>query len=1082
MIHKIRIFFVIALFPISIQAQQYTIADTIIAKRHLKQAKEMILSGQNERILPHLDTAKTIFKEILGERTLEYCAILVEEASTYYRLGDVQRAEVTFDTIIPFIQKIFGENHMLCAKAYSNYGIIFIVKQNYAKAEEYTLKSYQIRLDSLGEDAQGYFESCNNLKILYERKGDFQQSLVYAKKVMAWFINNYGEQHKNMAYAYSGIANVYHHLADYPNALVYYHKELEIYKREPQKHLRDLAGVYNNLVDVYEKSGDLDNSIAVGQSALNILRHLDNNLNLVGTTLMNIGNVLADKGDFLTARDTLNKALDTLLAAAEQNKDMIGRVYFAIGKIDFENSDFGKAIEYFEKALVLFMEALGPDHPDVATINENIGSCFSQLGRLDEAVVNQEQVIIAAKEAYGEDGIRYINTLAQMGHLLGRKGDYKEAAKYHLKAISAKQKQLGEEHPEMAKDFHNVGLAYRYLERYDSAIWFFNKSLDLDRKKFSDTPSVLASTLSDLAYALGKKGQYTEGENTFRQCFESLNFNDSTDFQKVKSFSALMQAFRLNGDFYREWYYDKSGDIKHLKQAKEAYQLALAAIRFYRREVDNPSSKLAISQEHFGVFEGNIEVCYLLNKQEPGQDREAFKCAEEAKSMVLYESIKRNEALHFGVVPDSLVREEYNLKVNITYQEKRRKQLMDQGLEHTDSTVLALTGILFDLHRRYEILNSKLETDYPEYYLLKNDLGIIDSKHLQQELIDSNQTLIEYFLGDRSLFIFAATRKDFRLVRLEKDSLEQMIRDYLQICKSQRVMPSKSRFLAWQLYQKLLLPVSDLLKDELIIIPDGVLNTLPFETLTDVLAPSNNPARFSFLLLKHTINYCYSATLREEMQNKQHRQDPEIAWLGFAPFAGTVSESVADDRGYNFCHISVGEEVAEIPAILKKGYSVIGEESTKEFFEKKSGSAAIVHISTHGVAETIPGNIPYLLFPAKPEQTACEQLFIGELYNIPLNADLIVLATCVSGTGNLAKGEGIISLARACAYSGAKGMITSLFNVGDKSTADLMKYFYRNLYTGMSKGKALQEAKIQVMRENLGHPFYWSGFIGVGDM
>ena len=97
---------------------------------------------------------------------------------------------------------------------------------------------------------------------------------------------------------------------------------------------------------------------------------------------------------------------------------------------------------------------------------------------------------------------------------------------------------------------------------------------------------------------------------------------------------------------------------------------------------------------------------------------------------------------------------------------------------------------------------------------------------------------------------------------------------------------------------------------------------------------------------------------------------------------------------------------------------------------------------------------------------------------------MVVLSACNTGTGELQRGEGVISLARGFAFAGAKSIISTLWSVNDKSTEVLMSSFYKHLKSGMKKDEALRKAKQDYRRnpKNDAHPFYWAAFIPSGDM
>ena len=159
--------------------------------------------------------------------------------------------------------------------------------------------------------------------------------------------------------------------------------------------------------------------------------------------------------------------------------------------------------------------------------------------------------------------------------------------------------------------------------------------------------------------------------------------------------------------------------------------------------------------------------------------------------------------------------------------------------------------------------------------------------------------------------------------------------------------------------------------------------------------------------------------------------------------------------------------------------------ATKETFEKIVGDYRIVHLATHGKANDKIGDYCFLAFTEQKDSLQNELLYVRDIYNLSLNADLVVLSACETGIGELKRGEGVISLARAFAYSGAKSLITTLWSVNDKSTMQIMEGFYRQLKKGASKDAALWKAKqvyLEKSKHEQAHPFFWSAFIPIGDM
>jgi CHAT domain-containing protein len=100
---------------------------------------------------------------------------------------------------------------------------------------------------------------------------------------------------------------------------------------------------------------------------------------------------------------------------------------------------------------------------------------------------------------------------------------------------------------------------------------------------------------------------------------------------------------------------------------------------------------------------------------------------------------------------------------------------------------------------------------------------------------------------------------------------------------------------------------------------------------------------------------------------------------------------------------------------------------------------------------------------------------VGEIYNLVIDADLVMLSACETGLGKVSNGDDVVGLMRGFLYSGAKSVIGTLWEVDDEATAEIAKRFYSNVRAGMGNGKALAEAQ-EFMAKKKPHPFYWAAF------
>ena len=155
-------------------------------------------------------------------------------------------------------------------------------------------------------------------------------------------------------------------------------------------------------------------------------------------------------------------------------------------------------------------------------------------------------------------------------------------------------------------------------------------------------------------------------------------------------------------------------------------------------------------------------------------------------------------------------------------------------------------------------------------------------------------------------------------------------------------------------------------------------------------------------------------------------------------------------------------------------------------FKAKASDFGILHLAMH--AFTVDQNPLFsrLIFTPASDTTEDNFLHAIELYNMKLHAQMTVLSACNTGLGAVKKGEGIMSLSRAFAYAGVPSLVMSLWSVPDKSTSSIMVDFYKGIKEKRPKDEALRTAKLNYLKQTkvdeLTHPFYWAGFIPVGDM
>lgn len=145
----------------------------------------------------------------------------------------------------------------------------------------------------------------------------------------------------------------------------------------------------------------------------------------------------------------------------------------------------------------------------------------------------------------------------------------------------------------------------------------------------------------------------------------------------------------------------------------------------------------------------------------------------------------------------------------------------------------------------------------------------------------------------------------------------------------------------------------------------------------------------------------------------------------------------------------------------------------------------ILHFATHALIDDENPELSGIIFSlVDKERKPIEGVLLSsDIYNLKLNADLVVLSGCRTGLGKPFWGEGFVGLTQNFMYAGASRLLTSLWSVDDRATAQLMSYFYKNLLgKKLSYSKALQEAQIEMSQKSRWKsPYYWAGFTLQGE-
>lgn len=824
-------------------------------------------------------------------------------------------------------------------------------------------------------------------------------------------------------------------------------------KPNNQEEWKSLGWLYTSLGYTYAYSaGNYDKAKETYELAA--LFFEDNNLDsdpyVAKYVFQELGNIYTRQGDYEAAEITLNKFKNISL----QNQD------FNATAEAF--SDLGIVYEHREQDSLAIKSYLnGLDLPSIhmvprALLEGNLSQIYLKNEDVENAFFWAEKArksfeTIDENQWHYEAKVRLANIHNLLGNIAAKKDQFK-AAESHLKTalqIMRVHFQGDTLRREFGKIHFALGGFYLERERHDLALLHHQKALK----------TVLPS-------------------------FKSDDFLDNPAAKTFYAENVIMDALEGKADAFFEKY-NLTNNPLFLKKALECHDLIFEAEEVYRKVHRYQSSKLSVIEGSRYRSENAIKVAlrYAKDFGDENMKNKAFSFAEKSKSVLLFEALKHSNAKSVANIPNSVLDAENELIESITDLEKELFDLKNQE-EIQQHLVDSIENKILETRKAYNNLIAKIEKDYPSYYQLKYGKNEISIAQIQEGL-GSKQAMIEYFVGAENIFIFLIKKDTYEVIALKKDyPLEAWVNQFrkdieqFQFDQKQALCESYSE-LAFKLYEALILPVENLvLPENLILIPSGILDFLPFDALLKSkpkqLCQFNT---YDYFLNHHNVVYNYSAVLWKELLDR-NTGSASHDFLGFAPEFGKNNNSGFGELKYNIETLVALQDLIE-------GDILLAQNATRINFENLAQEYKILHFATHAKANSEEGDFSFIVL-AKPDGTY-DTLYVKDIYNQQLSADLVFLGACETGFGRLHTGEGVISLARSFLYAGANSVLTTLWSVNDQMTKKVALDFYENLKDGHTKNDALWSAKrnhiaTENMHPNFAHPVFWAAYVPVGNM
>jgi CHAT domain-containing protein len=684
----------------------------------------------------------------------------------------------------------------------------------------------------------------------------------------------------------------------------------------------------------------------------------------------------------------------------------------------------------------------------------NLSNVYQNTGRINEAIDLLEKTIETENLSATQKGILF-NNLGN-NYVLNYKNPnfskpvpniFKKLESSYFSAIQLLQSDKNQTET-LANCYRNLSALNIQWQNIELANSYFEKA----KKYFFATPNISPRKLAKFNYEEAnlffQQQKLSEASIILSSIFKILipNYSNKKNIlpnpNSLYAETILLDALDLQADIFLEQ--------NQSKKALEAYALSFQIEDLFANLMVYENSKIINQIRIRNRTEKCISIYDILYKKENkiAYLESAFQLSERTKSGVLksYLSNKkrasREETLHL----------------------EQLQNWNNEILKEQQKGDLANVSKINDAIKKQNelMLSLKKIREKNQIHTAEN----IDIKSLYSKLKKDKAIMVEYFSGFEKMYVFTLANQRIKLdFYWDNHTATPRIMSFLNyFSDANKITDNISGYnhLGNSVYKMLKLPTNSTYQN-LIIIPDGFLNFLPFEALITKESTTTNFALMHYLLNDFKIAYNNSADFY--LNGKAPSIDKKIV-LGIFP--------VFEKTNYELTFSK-----AEMQSIKSNfnGQFFDNSNATFDNFKKNAANYSILHLSTHatsGDTET-PASIKFY----------DQEILYSELYNLNINPDLVVLSACETGIGKLYKSEGTMSVARGFQFAGAQNLLFSLWKVNDYTTSVFMDYFYKNIKKDQSYFEANANAKLDFLKDKSisnakKSPYYWSAFVYYG--
>jgi len=715
--------------------------------------------------------------------------------------------------------------------------------------------------------------------------------------------------------------------------------------------------------------------------------------------------------------------------------------------------EYQKSLEHLQRADAILRAEPGLSMGH-ATVLASLGLAYASLGDPQKALDQYEKTLALYRKEKNRRGEGIL--LHDVGQVHAMTGDYDRALADLGQALSIHRetKNVRREPQTLAA----IARVHGILGDRTKALPMFEEALKAAR--VTGDRRIEGAILVELADLHLRNGSTDEA---LRICRDALALQREIG-DRPKEATALFVLARIERAAGR------------LDEARLAISECLALVESIRLSVEPRDLRLSFRAATADYYEAQIDILMALHEGAPKEEwaARAFEASERARGRALVEALHEvRSGIRAGIEPALLARER-SVRARLTDKEQSRIHLLTSkskpaSIASIDRDIRALLGELNDVE-------SDLRRSSPRYATLVAPQPL-SLKDVQQNVLDENTALLEISLGETRSYLWAVTRDGLTVKTLPgRAEIEGLVRTAHTMATAQDKGLAAA---AKRLRNLLFAPVAAAVKNRrVVIVPDGALHYLPFAAVIPEREIVVLPSATVLAMMRRTSNAKRPTGVVAVVADPVFRaDDPRVE-------VATVTRSASSDSALPRLRFSRRE--AETVSGMVPGKKIVALDfDASRAVLRRVGDYRIVHFATHALVDDVHPQLSSLVLStvdAKGRE-ANGHVPLYEIYNLDLGSELVVLSACQTAMGKEMRGEGIVSLTHGFMYAGAPRVLSTLWRIDDRATAELMKHFYAGMLRDrLAPAAALHRAQRTLAKdERWSAPYYWAGFVLQGE-